>query len=537
MEIKLFDQNSEEYIKAGAKLLELSFPESYSENSMKEMEEILSKERITLMAVEENMLIGFIGGIPQYDKTGWELHPLVVGDSMRTKGVGTKLVKALEREIANRGGVMIYLGTDDERFQTSLSEGDLFEDTYEKIKSIKNYDYHPYEFYQKIGYKIVGILPDANGPGKPDIMMAKSLKNYINENIATEEGKPRFDNPSDNFSKDQREKLEAKISEIEDFSGVVSIKKGNTIIYHEAFGYADLSNKRKNNYETKFGIASGAKFFTALGIGKLIENGKLSFDDRLSSLTDLFTSFHPDVKIRHLLSHTSGIPDYFDEEVMEDFSELWIEQPMYLLRKTKDFLPLINKGKTMFEPGEKFHYNNGAYIVLGLIIEEVSGMDFTDFIERNVLEPAGLQQSGYFPMDKLPENTALGYLKNHQGELITNIYSVPVVGGPDGGIFVTAEDMSRLWNEIFSGQLLKKTTVDTFFDLAVKVNDPLYYGHGMWIVKKEGKVAKYFIMGEDPGVNFRSGFYPDGDWEVTVLCNRQYGADDLAIWIEDNLIL
>ncbi len=516
MDIKQFDQNREVYIKAGARLLKESFPESYEEDSMKEMEEILGSERIALMAVEDDHLVGFIGGIPQYDKTGWELHPLVVEPGQRFKGVGRRLTLALEREIVDRGGIMVYLGTDDERFQTSLSEGDLFEDTYEKIKNIKNYRHHPYEFYEKNGYKIVGVIPDANGIGKPDIIMAKRLSNHLDMNLS--------------------QVLQNKIDKIEDFSGAVSIKEGKKTLYQEAFGYAEISNRRKNNRETRFGIASGAKFFTALGIGKLMEERKISIDDPLSSLIKLFPNFHSDVTIGHLLSHTSGIPDYFDEEIMEDFSELWIEQPMYLLRKTEDFLPMINKGKMMFKPGEKFHYNNGAYIVLGLVIEKLSGMNFTDYITKNVLEPAGLHQSGYFAMDHLPANTALGYLKNNQGELITNIYSIPVVGGPDGGIFVTAEDMSRLWKAVFSGQLLKKSTLDTLFEPAVKVNDPLYYGHGMWIVKKEAKVDKYLIMGEDPGVNFRSTFYPETEWEVTVLCNRQFGADELSIWIEKHLL-
>ncbi len=544
MEIKIFDQNKEGYIKAGAKLLQLNFPESYSEDSMKEMKEILSEERIAFMAVENDKLMGFIGGIPQYNKTGWELHPLVVDGSTRSKGVGSKLVDALEKEIINRGGMMIYLGTDDERFETSLSDGDLFENTYEKIRNIKNYHNHPYEFYEKIGYKIVGVLPDANGPGKPDIIMAKRLASNAERSMGTGEGKilsenltmDMSDNRTENLSEELQKRLLQKIKEIEDFSGVVSIKKGGHTLYQEAFGYADLSNKRVNNSDTKFGIASGAKFFTALGIGKLIEEGKLSSKDRLNSIVKLFPNFHSDVKVHHLLSHTSGIPDYFDEEVMDDFSELWIEQPMYLLRKTKDFLPLINKGKTMFEPGEKFHYNNGAYIVLGLIIEEISGMNFTDFIKKYILNPAGMKNSGYFAMDQLPENTALGYTKNEQGAMISNIYSIPVIGGPDGGIFVTAEDVSLLWERVFSGEILQQETVDTLFKAYAKVQEEVYYGYGMWLRKKGNEVYKYMIMGEDPGVNFRSSYYPKIDWEVTVLCNREYGADDLSVWIEENLM-
>ncbi|MBS5800941.1 MAG: GNAT family N-acetyltransferase [Clostridiales bacterium] len=101
---------------------------------------------------------------------------VAVEPSYQSKGIGTKLVAALEEEVYKQGGIMIYLGTDDEDGKTSLSEGDLFEDTYEKIKNIRNLDGHPYAFYEKQGYKIVGVFPDANGFGKPDIWMAKRIK-------------------------------------------------------------------------------------------------------------------------------------------------------------------------------------------------------------------------------------------------------------------------------------------------------------------------------------------------------------------------
>ncbi len=519
MEIIEFDKQKPTYIEAGAALLKACFPESYGEDPLKEMKHILGPDRVAFMAMDDGELIGFIGAIPQYEPGGWELHPLAVKKSYRKKGIGKKLVESLEKEVARRGGIMIYLGTDDERFQTSLSDDDLFENTFEKIEKIINYHQHPYEFYEKIGYQIVGVLPDANGYRKPDILMAKRVA--LVESAA--------DRSFSRLTTKEQEKLKQKIKEIRDFSGVVSIKKGGKVYYQEAFGYAELSNQRRNTTHTRFAIASGAKFFTALGIAKLVEQSKLTVEDRLKDSTDLFPDFHSDVRIKHLLSHTSGIPDYFDEEVMENFSELWIDQPMYLLREPRDFLPLITSGKTMFSPGERFHYNNGAYIVLGLVIEKVSGMGFSRFIKRHVLDPAKMSDSGYFSMDQLPENTALGYFKNEQGDLISNIYSVPVIGGPDGGIFVTADDITRLWQSVFNGGLITKEIREIFFSSYAKVQQEVYYGYGMWVRTIKDVVYKYMIMGEDPGVNFRSSFYPENEWEVTVLCNREFGADDLSI--------
>lgn len=140
-----------------------------------EIRRILNKQRITLAAIADNRVVGLIGAIPQYGVTGWELHPLAVRKEFQRCGIGSALVEALEAEVTKRGGVMLYLGSDDESGTTSLYGVDLYEDTFGKIADIKNIGSHPYSFYEKVGYQIVGVFPDANGIGKPDIWMAKRL--------------------------------------------------------------------------------------------------------------------------------------------------------------------------------------------------------------------------------------------------------------------------------------------------------------------------------------------------------------------------
>ena len=159
-----------------ADLLRLTWPDEYGEQPMKEVERLLEDERIAVSAIEGDELIGFVGAIPQYGQTGWELHPLVVESMYRKQQVGTRLVSYLEKEIASQGGIVVYLGTDDVEGQTSLAiEEDLFEDTFDKLETIQNRKDHPYEFYEKLGYQIVGVIPDANGWNKPDIWMAKRI--------------------------------------------------------------------------------------------------------------------------------------------------------------------------------------------------------------------------------------------------------------------------------------------------------------------------------------------------------------------------
>lgn len=159
-------------------LLRDAFPEAYEKpekNAEIEVSNILSADRVAIKAVFKEKLIGFTGAIPQYGSTGWELHPLVVAKEYRGRGIGEKLVSFLEKEVSDRGGITIYLGTDDEDGKTSLSGTDLFEETFKKIEEIRNLNHHPFEFYKKIGYSIVGVIPDANGIGKPDIWMAKRI--------------------------------------------------------------------------------------------------------------------------------------------------------------------------------------------------------------------------------------------------------------------------------------------------------------------------------------------------------------------------
>lgn len=175
MDIRDFERDNEQFKAEAAELFAESFPCSYLDSAAEEVEDCLAEGKIALMAVEDGHLVGLVGAVAHYGVTGWELHPLAVKQAYQQRGIGTQLVQALEREVVSRGGITIYLGTDDEFDQTSLSNTDLYQDTYSKIEHIRNLRRHPFEFYQKMGYKIVGIIPDANGIGKPDIIMAKRI--------------------------------------------------------------------------------------------------------------------------------------------------------------------------------------------------------------------------------------------------------------------------------------------------------------------------------------------------------------------------
>lgn len=185
MKIFLYTEEYSHYLPQAAAILAEAFPHAYANyesEADEELHDILADGGFLVMAVEAGQVSGFVGAIPQYGITGWELHPLAVKPVCHKQGVGRQLIAALEAEVLQRGGIMVYLGTDDEFFTTTLSQGDLFENTFEKIQQIKNLKGHPFEFYQKVGYQIVGVLPDANGLCKPDIFMAKRLIPFENPN-------------------------------------------------------------------------------------------------------------------------------------------------------------------------------------------------------------------------------------------------------------------------------------------------------------------------------------------------------------------
>ena len=182
MKIITLSADHDHFIQQAAQLLVDAFREHWPdawptlEDGLEEVQEMLESKRICRAAVDDQgNLLGIIGGIPGYDGNVWELHPLAVQPSLQGRGIGRVLVEDFEEQVRLQGGLTITLGSDDEDGMTSLSNVDLYENLWEKIRDIRNFKNHPFAFYQKLGYVITGVVPDANGIGKPDILMAKRV--------------------------------------------------------------------------------------------------------------------------------------------------------------------------------------------------------------------------------------------------------------------------------------------------------------------------------------------------------------------------
>ncbi|MBE0431245.1 MAG: beta-lactamase family protein [Dehalococcoidia bacterium] len=313
-----------------------------------------------------------------------------------------------------------------------------------------------------------------------------------------------------------------KVARDTQFSGVVSIFRDGSTVFSKAFGYRDVKNRLPNTTDTRFGIASGTKLFTALGVGVLIDRGLLSLDTTVKEIDEEYEGFIDErATILHLLTHTSGIYDYYDEEIEQDFDNPSLKIPWCELHTPSDYYPLF-KGKAMkFAPGERYSYSNGGYVFLGILIEKLTGRLYSDFIREHVLQPASMQNSGFFSFDDLPENTANGYLEDRR---TTNIHRLPPRGGGDGGMYTTTHDLRRLWDSLFSGRIVSRALTATYLKTHYRRDNTRGYGCGIY---KRLDDSMFWIVGSDAGVGFESRYIVPERLTVNILSNITDGEDDM----------
>ena len=246
-----------------------------------------------------------------------------------------------------------------------------------------------------------------------------------------------------------KERLTQTLVDIEragEFSGVVLVQRDQERLFEGAYGIANRSWDIRNKLDTRFRIASISKMFTAVAILGMIDDGKLSFDTSVTECLGLEkTSIPEEVTIYHLLTMTSGIADWFDESGNweEDWSALCREHPIYLFRSHEDYLPLFINEKPFAALGEKHQYNGAGYILLGMIIEMVSGLSYFDAIQHLIFNPASMSRSGFPALDDPAPGVAEGYLQitGDDDKVIgwkKNIYSTTPEAVADGGATSTA---------------------------------------------------------------------------------------------------
>lgn len=306
-----------------------------------------------------------------------------------------------------------------------------------------------------------------------------------------------------------------------DFSGCISIKKEGRTIFSGAYGYAELADKIPNQINTRFATASAGKVFVATGILQMIEKGFLRMDDTIGKLIPIeWHDIDTEITVEQLLTHTSGIPDYFDENKMSDYDELWIDYPNYKIRQSADLLPLFLDKKMMYPKGEKFQYNNTGYVVLGMIIEAVTKESFDEYLRKNVFERCGMDRTGYYELDRSPENCASSYIWDaKRQDFYKNIYSIDVKGTGAGGAFTTIGNVEKFWEALLGYRLMSKEMTDEMLRIHAFCDHDDNYGYGVWMSKEVPENRLPYFTGSDPGVSFISSYDRKADTSITIVSN------------------
>jgi len=234
----------------------------------------------------------------------------------------------------------------------------------------------------------------------------------------------------------------------DEFSGVVLVAKDDKPIFAKAWGMADTAKKLDNKIDTRFNLGSINKMFTRIAIGQLVSQGKLSFSDKLIKVLPDYPnrSVAEKITIGQLITMSSGIGDFFNAKFdAADKSKI---------RSQNDYLQFFVNDPLEFEPGTDRRYSNAGYLVLGLVIEKLSGKTYYDYVRENVFKPAGMMSTDSYAMDELPANTAIGYASLASGKRTPNVAEQPARGSSAGGGYSTADDMLRFANALKARKLV-----------------------------------------------------------------------------------
>jgi len=321
------------------------------------------------------------------------------------------------------------------------------------------------------------------------------------------------------------------------FSGVVLIRSGAATVFEGAFGLASPRWNVANTMDTRFDTASITKLFTSVAVLQQVEKGNLDLEASIHHYVDLEGTAIPiGVNLLHLLTHTSGIADDADEEAGEDYAALFLDTPNYSVMETKDLLPQFVDKEPNAEPGVECRYCNAGYVLAGLALEKVTGTSFRQYVFDHVFAPAGMTDSGFYDRRDAAPRVAEGGDYDEQGRWVSNIYSYPPIGSPDGGAHTTAGDLLKFLDAVRDGRLLNAELTEEFFSPQVEHDEETKYGFGLeFDLNEDGTVRTYYKDGINPGASGIVRHYLEDDIDVVVLSNTEDGAWDIITEIDERL--
>jgi CubicO group peptidase (beta-lactamase class C family) len=323
-----------------------------------------------------------------------------------------------------------------------------------------------------------------------------------------------------------RERIEAEFKAGR-FSGAVLVARGDAVIHAQAVGLADRASGRGNTLDTPINLGSINKMFTAIAIAQLQAAGKLDWQDTVGRHLPDFpnAAIRDRVTIHQLLTHTSGVGSYWNEahaarrhelDSHHAFLETFVEQPL------------------RFEPGEGIEYSNGGPVILGLIIEAISGLDYYDYVRERIYRPADMTHAEHYRLDDSKSGVALGYLRADDGSWQDNRSELSQRGSAAGGGYASARDLHAFSRALSDGRLLPRAQLETLWQAHIQPG-PVGYGYLFSIGDTNGK-RWVGHNGGAPGISAEFILYPDDGLVIIVLANQHQAATAMREWLHAQVL-
>ncbi len=309
------------------------------------------------------------------------------------------------------------------------------------------------------------------------------------------------------------------------FSGTVLLAREGKILYDGAFGWADKDAKKPMRKDTKLNLASTTKIFTGIAISQLVQQGKLTYDTQVGEILPYFKNkgSKSRISIHQLLTHTSGLGDFWSK---------FDVSPREKILSCQDYFDLVKNDALLFEPGKGKRYSNVGFIVLGLIIEKITGKDYKEYVKENIFSPAGMKNTDFYSLKNLPENIAHGYYFKWRGSRhrISNHDHKPIHGSPQGGVYSTLYDLLNFQKALNEYKILDKKYVELMTSPKVELYPGFQYGYSFQCPLVNGK--RYIGHdGGSPGISAEFRMFPEDKLTLIVLSNFDMGADELAEFV------
>ncbi|MDZ4349416.1 MAG: serine hydrolase domain-containing protein [Xanthomonadaceae bacterium] len=311
------------------------------------------------------------------------------------------------------------------------------------------------------------------------------------------------------------------------FSGAVLVARGEELIHAQAIGMADRQSGRSNTLDTPINLGSINKMFTAIAIAQLQAAGKLDWNDTVGRHLPDFpnATIRDRVTIHQLLTHTSGIGSYWNEayaarrhviDSHQGFLQTFVDQPL------------------KFEPGDGVEYSNGGPVILGLIIEALSGSDYYEYIREHIYRPAGMTTADHYRRDDLDAGVALGYLRADDGQWKDNRDDLGQRGSAAGGGYASARDLHAFSRALTEERLLPRAQLETLWDIRIQPG-PIGYGYLFSVGDTSGR-RWVGHNGGAPGISAEFLHYPDDGLVIIVLANQDSAATAMREWLHAQVL-